>query len=74
MSSEMNDTKIIEIGWVGLIPRSFLENMVIFNFLFILVTFQSRVMAFWFPYIVARKPNDPYKQNKERTYGQLYPP
>ena len=43
LSSEKNDTKII--GWVVLIPWSFLKT-VIFNFLFILVTFQSGVMAF----------------------------
>ena len=45
LSSEKNDTKIIEIGWVVLILWSFLKT-VIFNFCFILVTFQSGIMAF----------------------------
>ena len=51
------------------------QNIVIVNFLFNLVTFQSGIMAFLTSiYIVARKPIYPCKQNKERTYGLLHPP
>ena len=46
LSSENNDTKIIEIGWVVFDSMVISQNMVIFNFLFILVTFQSGIMAF----------------------------
>ena len=38
LSSEKNDTKIIEIGWVVFYSMVISQNIVIFNFLFILVT------------------------------------
>ena len=48
------------------------QNIVIINFLFNLVMFQSGIMAFLTSIIVARKSIDPCKQNKDRSYGQLY--
>ena len=41
------------------------QNIVIVNFLFILVTFQSGIMVYWHPYIVARKPIDRCKTKRE---------
>ena len=46
MSSEKNDTKIIEIGWEVLILRSFLKTQVIFNFLFIFSDISVRDYGF----------------------------
>ena len=43
LSSEKNNTKIIEIVWV--VSMFISQNIVIVNFLFILVTFQSGIMA-----------------------------
>ena len=46
LSSEKNDTKIIEICWIVLILWAVIyENIVIVNFLFILVTFHSGIMT-----------------------------
>ena len=49
---------------IGCVPQASMcsENIVIVNFLFILVTFHSGILT---PYIVAREPIDPCEQNKE---------
>ena len=46
MSSEKNDTTIIEIGWVVFYSMVISQNIVIVSFLFILMTFQSGIKAF----------------------------
>ena len=49
------------------------QNTVIVNFLYILVTFQAGIMAFLTSIHCCPDALDPREQNKERTYGQLYP-
>ena len=56
LSSEKNDIKITEIGWVVLILWSFLKTWSLSIFPSFLWYFRQGQWLFWLPYIVARKP------------------
>ena len=73
LASEQNNTKIIEIGWVVLLIWLFLIPSSLSIFSSFSWHFSRGLWLFWLPYIVAREPIDPCEQNKERTYGLLYP-
>ena len=68
LSSKKNDTQDHWNWLISFHSMVISQNIVIVNFLFIFVTFQSGIMAFLTSlYIVARKPIDPCKQNKREN-------